>query len=332
MESIDDAVLWKRQAEIMTTYSHIFGPVPSRRLGVSLGVDLVPPKTCQLNCIYCECGATTHLTTDRRAYVPYQPVVDELQDYLSSHAAPDVVTFSGAGEPTLNSEIGRIVAFLKSGFPTQRNAVLTNCACFSDAELRAELVDADIVIPSLDAASDTVFRRINRPHPDLAIEKIIDGLVQFRREYNGLIWLEVFIVPGLNNSAEELSLLKEAILRIKPDKIQLNTLDRPGAVQDIRAATREELEAIVAFWNLNNVEIIARASRRSIASYRDDVETAILETLARRPLTLPDLSDMLGLHFNEINKYLDALEESHQIEPVMQNRGVFYRLQRKENE
>ncbi len=312
----------------MMHYHHIFGPVPSRRLGVSLGVDLVPPKTCQLNCVYCECGATTHLTTDRRPFVAYQPVIDELQDYLASHPAPDVVTFSGAGEPTLNSEIGRLIAYLKRAFPAQRLAVLTNGVLLSNAQVRSELLDVDIVIPSLDAASDAVFHRINRPARNLAIEAIIDGLVQFRREYNGHIWLEVFIAPGYNDSPEELSLLKEAILRIKPDKVQLNTLDRPGAVSDIRAATREELEAIIAFWHLDNVEIIARASRRSIASYRDDVEAAILETLARRPLTLTDLSDMLGLHFNEINKYLDALEESHQIEPVVQKRGLFYRLKK----
>lgn len=313
-------------------YHHIFGPVPSRRLGVSLGVDLVPPKTCQLNCIYCECGATTHLTTDRRSYVPYQPVVDELQDYLSSHPAPDVVTFSGAGEPTLNSEIGRIVAFLKGAFPAQPVAVLTNGVSLSNAEVRAELADVDIVIPSLDAASDAVFRRINRPHSNLAIAAIIDGLVQFRREYNGRIWLEVFVVPGLNNSAKELSLLKEAILRIKPDKIQLNTLDRPGAVENIRAATQDELSSIFDLWGMDNVEIIAHVSRRSVASYQDDVESAILQTIARRPLTLPDLSGMLGLHINEINKYLDALEESDQIEPIAQTRGVFYRLKKNENE
>jgi wyosine [tRNA(Phe)-imidazoG37] synthetase (radical SAM superfamily) len=255
-----------------------------------------------------------------------------LQDYLGSHPAPEVVTFSGAGEPTLNSEIGRIAAFIKSAFPAQPVSILTNGVSLSNADVRAELADVDIVIPSLDAGSDDVFRKINRPHPKAVLDTIIDGLVQFRREYTGRIWLEVFIVPGLNNSTEELSLIKEAFLRIKPDKIQLNTLDRPGAVKDIRAATREELEAIVKFWDMDHVEIIAHASRRTVASYRDDVESAILGTLARRPLTLSDLSGMLGLHINEINKYLDVLEESHQIETVRQTRGVFYRLKKNENE
>ena len=158
------------------------------------------------------------------------------------------------------------------------------------------------------------------------------GGVQFRREYNGHIWLEIFIAPGYNDMPEELRLLKEAILRIKPDKIQLNTLDRPGAVENIRAATQSELEAIMDVWDMDNVEIIARASRRSIASYREDVESAILETLARRPLTLPDLSEMLGLHRNEINKYLDVLEGDFRIERIMQKRGIFYRLKKNEHE
>lgn len=308
-------------------YRHIFGPVPSRRLGVSLGVDLVPPKTCPLNCVYCECGATTCLTTTRRAYVAYNSVVAELADYLGSNAA-DFVTFSGAGEPTLNSDIGAIIGFLKSAFPMQRLAVLTNGVLLNDATVRAQLMDADLIAPSLDAGSEAVFRRVNRPHPDVTLATLIDGLARFRRDFRGAFWLEVFIVPGMNDSPQELRRLREAILQLDPDVIQLNTLDRPGAVADIRAATRQELERIVELWGFTNTEIIARAPRRTIASYRGDVESAILTTLARRPLTLSDLSAMLGLHFHEINKYLAALEEAQRIEAVRQRRGVFYRLRK----
>ena len=156
--------------------------------------------------------------------------------------------------------------------------------------------------------------------------KIIDGLSAFRQEYAGQIWLEVLIIPGYNNSEKELTSLKEAFEKISPDRIQLNTLDRPGSVDDLRPATREELKQIMNFWNLDNVEIIASApERREIKAYREDTETAILETIARRPCTNEDLSKILGLHLNEVNKYLDVLDSENRVTSVRQERGVFYR-------
>jgi wyosine [tRNA(Phe)-imidazoG37] synthetase (radical SAM superfamily) len=306
-------------------YKHLFGPVPSRRLGMSLGVDLVPHKVCSLNCIYCECGRTPELTLKRKEYISYIEVVKELKHYFNNNPAPDYITFSGAGEPTLNSRFGDVLTFIKSNYPDIPVAVLTNGTLFYQKQVRKEMLDADLVLPSLDAASDLSFRKINRPFHKLKINEYIQGLVDFRKEYRGKIWLEVLILPGYNDNAAELHLLKEAIEKIKPERIQLNTLDRPGTIAGLKAASKDKLQEIVDFWDLDNVEIIAAApERKDIKSYRKDAESAILETISRRPCTVDDLVKILGLHSNEINKYLDVLESENKIKSVRQERGLFY--------
>ena len=306
-------------------YNYLFGPVPSRRLGISLGVDLVPMKTCTLNCIYCECGESTHLTLERREYVPFATVKKELSLYFENNPAPDYITFSGSGEPTLNSRIGDVLHFLKNHIHDIPVALLTNGTLFSQKQVREEIKTATVIIPSLDAATEKVFRKINRPSPHLKVDKIIEGLIRLRKEYRGKIWLEIFIVSGMNDTEQELTALKQAIDKIEPDQVQLNTLDRPGPVPTLRAATRKELEHIIDFWQLENVFIIADVpERKKRVAYRKDTESAILGTIARRPCTLKDLSEILGLQTNELSKYLDALHSDKKITVVKQKRGLFY--------
>ncbi|NOX90248.1 MAG: radical SAM protein [Calditrichaeota bacterium] len=308
-------------------YRYLFGPVPSRRLGISLGIDLVPFKTCTMNCIYCECGITTDLTTERKEWTPTKEVLKELTHYFSNNPKPDFVTFSGSGEPTLHLKIGEILEYIRNYPKNFRIAVLTNGTLFTRSEVRKQVLGADVIIPSLDAATESVFKKINRPHKHLSLNEIIEGLINLRKEFGREIWLEVFIVPGLNDTQKELSALKQAILKINPDRVQLNTLDRPGAVPGVRAATRAELRAILDFWQLKNAEIIAgpKSGKQDI-SYRKDAESAILETIARRPCTLEDLREILGLRVNEINKYLRLLEADEKIKVVSKERGCFYRI------
>ncbi len=311
-------------------YKHLFGPVPSRRLGISLGVDLVPHKVCSLNCIYCECGSTTRLTYDRDEYVPVDEVVVELKSYFKSHPDPDFITFSGAGEPTLNSGIGQILQVIKEEKPEIRVALITNGTLLSDPDLRKELQDVDVILPSLDAATDAAFRKINRPRKGLTVEQYVQGLIDFKKECKGEFWLEVLILPGYNDDPENIQALKTAIQTIGPDRIQLNTLDRPGVIEDLRPATREELEAIAHKWDMDHVEIVVPAAQREESvAFRTDVEAAILETISRRPCTLDDIQQILGIHINEINKYLATLEESGQVESRHQERGVFYQIRKK---
>lgn len=306
----------------------MFGPVPSRRLGMSLGVDLVPKKVCSLNCVYCEVGRTTKLTTQRTEYIPAQKIKAELEDYFAAAGIkPDYITFSGYGEPTLNSALGEIIRFVKQIQPGIPVAVLTNGTLLSDPQVREELAEADLVLPSLDAATQKAFKKINIPARGLSIETYIQGLVDFRAAFKGTIWLEVFILPGYNDSPQELTALKNAILQIRPDRVQLNTLDRPGMLQDLKAAPFEMLEQIMNFWQMDHVEIIARApERKELSAYRTDVESAILGTIARRPCTIDDLAQILGTHVNEINKYLDALEGDGKIVSTRRERGIFYQV------
>lgn len=311
-------------------YKYLFGPVPSRRLGMSLGIDLVPKKVCSLDCVYCEVGKTTKLTLDKREFIKLEKVKAELKNYFGNNPDPDYITFSGSGEPTLNSGIGEILRFIKQNKPAIPIAVLTNGTMFFDKKVREALFGADVVLPSLDAATEEVFIRINRPAAELTIKKYLNGLIDFSKEFKGKIWLEVFILPGYNDTENELSELKDAIVKIKPHSVQLNTLDRPGTVKGLRGATRDELQRIVDFWELENVEIVAAApDRKKVKSYRSDAETAIWETILRRPCTLDDLIKILGMHINEVNKYLDVLEAENKIEALEEGRGIFYQAKEK---
>ena len=311
-------------------YKYLFGPVPSRRLGMSLGVDLVPKKVCSLDCVYCEVGKTTKLTLDRKQYIKEDKIKEELKDYFENNPDPDYITFSGSGEPTLNSCIKNIIDFIKQNKPNVPIALLTNGTMLFDKDVRNAVKNIDVILPSLDAATENAFQKINRPAKNLPISKYIDGLISFRNEFKGKIWLEVFILPDYNDSKEELLELKKAIQKIKPDSIQLNTLDRPGTVHNLRGSTRKELQAVVDLLGFDNIEIIAASPvRKNIQSYRSDMETAIVETISRRPCTLDDLTRILGLHINEINKYLDVLDAEGKIEVVEEKRGFFYQLKEK---
>jgi wyosine [tRNA(Phe)-imidazoG37] synthetase (radical SAM superfamily) len=314
---------------LTTAYNHLFGPVPSRRLGVSLGIDLVPHKTCNLNCIYCECGRTTRLTMKRAEYVVLEQVREELTHFMSTQPVPDYLTLSGAGEPLLNSSAGELIAWMKNKFQGVPIAVLTNGTLFTSPEVRQAVQGADLVLPSLDAATQSVFRKIDRPHRTLEITAVIQGLVELRQEFSGHVWLEVFIVPGINDHTAELAALHQAITRINPDRIQLNTLDRPGTKVDLCSATREQLEQIIDFWQLPNVEIIARAQRTSShRGVRQEKAAAILETISRRPCTVEDLIQVLNLPIQEVNKYLGILEEEQQIQHRQQGAMIFYEIKR----
>lgn len=311
-------------------YKYLFGPVPSRRLGMSLGIDLVPKKVCSLDCVYCEVGKTTKLTSNRMEYVKFDKVIAELQQFMSNNPKIDYITFSGSGEPTLNNRIGDVLNFVKQNYPDLKTAVLTNGTLFSDQKLRNELLKADVILPSLDAASQFAFEKINCPNSTLTIETYIKGLIDLRKEYKGSIWLEIFFLKDYNDSKEELDLLKKAILKINPDSIQLNTLDRPGTVSGLIPLPKNELQEIIDYWHLPNIEIIASATQRTVVeSFKGDIEKTILDTIARRPCTLDDLHQLLGIHINEINKYLGTLEANNKTKSVILERGVFYELKHK---
>jgi len=303
---------------------HLFGPVPSRRLGRSLGVDLIPPKTCPYHCIYCEVGPTTCQTRERFSYQT-EAIIGEMADYLKDPGVrPDIITLAGSGEPTLNLGLGRIIREIKamSQIPV---AVLTNGALLYLPEVRRELAAADVVLPSLDAAREETYRAINRPLPELSLESLLEGLTAFRREYRGRLWLEVMLLKGLNDTEAELVLLRRAIQKIAPDKIQLNTAVRPVVEDSARPLDQAEMEAAAVFLG-GPVEVIASFSREDIAGSpcQDD---DFVEMLSRRPMTAPDLAKALGLPLVQVVARLKRLQDAGRISHNRYHDQEFYRHQ-----
>jgi wyosine [tRNA(Phe)-imidazoG37] synthetase (radical SAM superfamily) len=285
---------------------YIFGPVPSRRLGRSLGVDLVPYKTCTFDCIYCDLGRTTCKTTSRQPYVSPEEIQRELELTLSvSEIKPDYITISGSGEPTLNTDIGEIIRKIKeiTSIPL---AVLTNGSLLSMDEVRKDLQEADIVLPSLDAVTPVLFEYINRPHSSLRINEIISGLIQFRRQYRGQIWLEILFCRGVNDGKEEIQKIEAAIERIEPDRIQLNTPVRPPVEDFVFPLTLGQLENIRERLG-EKAEIISEFAAPVGEEFNSVKDTEILNLIKRRPCTTEDISRALGLRVNEVVKHLDHL-------------------------
>ncbi len=205
---------------------YVYGPVPSRRLGRSLGVSLVPPKTCTYSCVYCQLGRTTDQTVERRSFFPPADILDEIRNALDTSENVDHVTFVGEGEPTLSSDIGLLIGQVKERFDVPV-AVVTNGSLLFDAQVRAELMAADRVLPTLATAEYQIWRRMHRPHRDLDFPAVIEGLVSFSQEYGGDLWLEVMLVHGLNDCDVSLQALRESIQRIQPGRVDLMTPIRP---------------------------------------------------------------------------------------------------------
>jgi len=236
-------------------YKYLVGPIVSRRLGISLGIDPIPLKTCSFDCLYCEVTKTNNKTIQRKEYFNADEIIKELKNYLSENKKPDFITFSGSGEPTLNSGLGYMIDEIKKITDTPV-AVITNSSLISDKQVRKELAKADLVIPSLDAVSENLFKKIDLPHKDLKINDIIEGLIKFRKEYTGKIWLEIMVLKGFNDTKEEFLKFKEIIKKINPDKVQLNTLDRAPAYDIAQKADEKKLNSLKEILETNNLEII----------------------------------------------------------------------------
>ena len=221
---------------------YVFGPVPSRRLGLSLGVDLIPPKTCTYDCLYCQVGRTTLKTAEPKVFAPAGDVVDEMRRKLPA-LSPDVITLAGSGEPTLHSEMGSIISSIRDMTDTDI-VVLTNGSLLWRKDVMEKVLKADIVMPTLTSAFEKTFQKIHRPHPDLKLEVVIQGMKDFRQHFDGRFLLEVVLLAGINDSERELEALKEAVEEMSPDRIQLNTVVRPPSDSRAIALDSQRLEDI----------------------------------------------------------------------------------------
>ena len=304
-------------------YKTLFGPVPSRRLGISLGVDLVLHKTCNLDCVYCECGPTTHLTMQRQEYVPVDRVMDELKAYLSDREHIDHITFSGSGEPTLNEGIGEVIRFLKKNYPQYKIALLTNSTLFDQSAVRQQIKHVDVVMASLDAATDDHFKQINRPHPQLDVKTIVDGIAAFREQFGGRLLMEYFVVKGINDAADALKRMKKMLGQVDADGILINTLDRPAAEAWVDSVNPEKLKEISDF--LEDAEIVNYQSVPSLRTSRyDDLEARLVSAVKRRPYTALDVSKITGIDIETLQPVLDQLVAANQLVVKPMERGLFY--------
>lgn len=292
-------------------YNFLFGPVPSRRLGRSLGVDLVPIKTCSFDCIYCQLGRTTDKRIERREFSPLGDVLAELHARIREGKEADYITLSGSGEPTLYSKLHDLILAVKelTEIPV---AVLTNGSLLHHSKVRCALQEADLVIPSLDAGDSLTFSTVNRPHADVSFEKMLEGFVDFRSGFSGRIWLEVFLVEGISAISSEVEKIRSHVERIQPDRVQLNTSTRPPAEAFALPVSKDRMLRFARMLG-DNAEVIVDFKENQRRFNGSLSREAVLNLLRRRPCSLADVSRGLAMHPNEALKYLGALVEDGKI-------------------
>lgn len=304
-------------------FNHVYGPVPSRRLGRSLGVDLVPCKICTYDCVYCQLGRTTEKTVERREYVAVDEVIAELKAKLSAGPAPDYISLAGSGEPTLNIRIGELIGKIK-GLTRIPVAVLTNGSLLWKREVQDALMEADLVLPSLDAGDEQLFRHVNRPHPEIEFHTMVEGLAEFTERFPRSVWLEVFLLAGVTGIDSEVKKVASLAERIRPEKVQLNTVSRPPCEEFAYAVSANQMEAFASLFH-PPAEVISPATIESrILAPNTVADEDILALLRRRPCTAQGVAAGLGMHISEAIKRLDSLAEQCVVDHLRNNGEIFY--------
>lgn len=332
---------------------HLFGPVNSRRLGFSQGIDLLPPKTCNFNCIYCEINKAPQLSCDRGEHVPNEIILAEIDELLKDEVRVsdlDVFTITASGEPTLHTGIGTVIRYIKEK-TDKPVAILTNGSQLYLKEVRQDLLAADIVIPSLDAARPESYRRVNRPakcSPDL--ETMIKGIADFSREFAGEVWLEILLVESINDSPEDIAALNKVIGRIRPTRVQLNTVARPpfeSFANPLSHKRMEEVKREIEKRFEGPVDILTgsrkdepsdsgKGRESSLKSFSSDkAEGEIIEMLSRRPCTAMDIAFTMNLEVESISEILKDMERQGSLSVKIHGGKKYYRAlpgQKKGNE
>jgi wyosine [tRNA(Phe)-imidazoG37] synthetase (radical SAM superfamily) len=300
---------------------YVFGPVPSRRLGLSLGIDLIPAKTCTYDCLYCQVGRTTCKTIEAGLFIPIQEVLAELEQKLGK-MKPDFVTLAGSGEPTLHSHIDKVITFIKR-ITGIKIALLTNGSLLWNEEVRNRVSGSDVIIPTLTTAFEETFRSIHRPCPELSLPLIIEGLKSLRQAYQGQIFLEVVLLAGFNDSNREIEGLKSVIDEISPDRVQLNTVVRPPADSRAIPLDIKRLESIKETFG-ESAEIITGHALKQKGGRQDSLITAIVEMAKRRPVSSADVAHALGLPLDEAEGLIKGLRIKGLLRQQEHSGKVFY--------
>jgi wyosine [tRNA(Phe)-imidazoG37] synthetase (radical SAM superfamily) len=305
--------------------NYFYGPVLSRRLGFSLGVNLLPRKVCPFDCIYCQLGPTGKKSIRRCSWVNLLKFKKELAEIIKKHPKIDYITISGCGEPTLHKNLGRIISCIKE---VTRNkypvCVITNSSLLDKKELRKELSRVDLIIPSLDAVSPHLFDKIDRPHKAIKLNKIISGLIKLRKEFKGKIWLEIMLIGNLNDTSAEARKLKKVIAKINPDKVQLNLPVRPSGSR-ISFPQYQKIKAIKKIIG-PKAEIISSFYKETQKNFSDSLKKDIVNFLKIRPADLKDLTKSLGVAARDVNKYLKELLHKKIIRKDIHCGKIYFRI------
>lgn len=292
---------------------YIFGPVVSRRLGISLGVDVLRAKVCSLDCIYCEAGATSGLTCRRSEYVPLKAIQDELREVLDAKPELDYITYSGMGEPTLSTVLPELSHWIKENYPQYKLCLLTNGTLLNDPEVRSVLQYVDLAMPNFDASNDEELQIINRPAAGITVGSIAEGIRLAAAEYPGKLVLELFVVPGVNDSAASIERFANYIRSFAGlAAVQLNTLDRPGVVDWIKPADSSIMRKFIeAIEPVLPVEAVGRFRWRSTAlrgkQPPEGVCSELMELLQRRAASVADIAAVLDLPEASAEQYAEEL-------------------------
>lgn len=317
---------------------YVFGPVPSRRLGQSLGIDPVPLKTCNWNCVYCQLGRSRPLINKRAVYFPRENIIAEVRRTLASHAPGEIdwVTFVGSGETTLHSGIGWMIRQVKS-ITELPVAVITNGSLLYLPEVRQELMTADAVMPSLDAGNARLYKKINRPYPKITFERLVQGLMTFRQEYQGKLWVEVMLVKGLNDTEEALTEIAAILKMIQPDEVHILQPDRPPVEAWVQPPDAEGLLRARAILG-ETARLVHPATGSFDLSGGESLVDAIVGIITRHPMRQEEIELTLAKWSpDEVTQTLKNLAESGRAQ-VVERYGVrfwsaspaFYPNQQKE--
>lgn len=313
-------------------YSTVFGPVRSGRLGLSLGLDCLGARVCSMDCVYCEVGKTDTLTTERRPWAPAATILAELADWKAKNpdVKPDHVTLGGLGEPCLNSELAAIIAGARAVLPGVPVAVLTNATPLADPAVRRELAGADMVLPSLDSLVPEEFARINRPAPGVTCEAVAQAILDFRREFSGKLYLEVLLIAGVNDSAENLRRLTEYAGRLRPDRVDVVTLSRPGTSPHARPVSLETLAA----WRAalcppgspqeSGEKAPVACETEKMVREQALLRAEIINSLKRRPQRGMDIASALGASVESIDRTLAEMVREGELFPRTVNNEIYY--------
>lgn len=309
----------------MFEYKYIYGPVPSRRLGLSLGVSPIPEKTCNYSCIYCQLGRTDKMANERAMFYDCAEIVNELRDYLKKSIHFDAITIVGEGEPTLYAGLGLLIESIKD-LTDKPVVVITNGSLLYDSCVRNDLSKADIVMPSLDCFDEESFKKINRPWRKLNFEEVFNGLVKFSHEYKGKLWLEIMLVPDFNDSKEAIEKLKNLADKVKYDKLYINTPIRPPAESYAKEVSGDTMKYAVE--TLNGISIDKLVSSGFYSEIKDDYE-AVKSIIKRHPMNQFELRAFIeGRNAQNADCIFMRINEDADIEKIEYKNYITYRIKR----